>query len=269
MQSNTIAGIELLFFENLSSYGSLLQAVTTRTGGKSPQPFESLNLGLNTGDIPANIEANHTILSRALEFDLSQLVSSHQVHGNEIMFINDEIVESLPDSVAHRFTGFDALVTDRPGIFLMIRVADCVPLILFDPGKNIVAIVHAGWKGTLAKIAAKTVIEMAGRYGVSPRDIKAGIGPAIGPCCFAVGEDVAGLFYNKFSEAGAFITQKDNAFFISLREANRLQLLRAGCRAHNIEVSGMCTSCNSDLFFSHRREKGKTGRFGLLAGLRI
>jgi YfiH family protein len=268
MQTYTIDGIKLLFFENLSSHNSLFHAVSTRIGGVSREPFESFNLGLNTEDTYENILSNHMALSKALRFDLQTLTSSHQVHGNNIISVEKKPDKRTPFTLEHTFNGFDSLVTDQPGITLMVRVADCIPIIFFDTVKKVLAVVHAGWKGTLGEIAAKTVKEMVNRYSSRACDIKAGIGPSIGPCCYYVQKYVADLYYNKFSDAEIFIKKEKNGFFIDLWEANRLQLIMQGCREENIEISALCTSCNSHLFFSNRREQGKTGRFGLLAGLR-
>jgi hypothetical protein len=269
MKSYTSNGIKLLFFENLSPFKTLYHAVTTRTGGVSQIPFKSLNLGLNTDDRYENILANHEALSKALEFDLKYLLSSHQVHGTGILTVNN-IPEKTKDPfvLKHSFDGYDAMVTDKPGITLIIRVADCVPIILFDPAKQILAVVHAGWKGTKAEVAAKTVRVMVTQFGSRASDIIAGIGPSIGPCCFNVQKDVADLFFNNAPDAEIYIKKKGTGFVIDLREANRSQLIAQGCGEKNIEVSDLCTSCNSNLFFSHRGEKGKTGRNGLLAGLR-
>ncbi len=268
MKSNTVNGIQLFFFNSLARYICLVHAVSTRIGGISPQPFASLNLGLHTGDSFANITKNHTALCKALNVNIRSLVSSSQVHGSKIVYVDRQLQSKAACALQHAFKGYDAMVTDRPDVLLLIRVADCVPLILFDPAKKILALVHAGWKGTLAGIAAKTVDELANRFGSDPGDIRAGIGPSIGPCCYTVTEDIAQKFYRQTSYAdNIVINNTAGAIRLNLWEANMLQLLGRGCRKSHIEVAGLCTSCNSHLFFSYRREKGKTGRFGLLAGL--
>ena len=267
MKTVVINNIPFLTFTRFASCSSLQHAVSTRRGGISPEPFTSLNLGLNTADAPENVRANHEIIGNALGFSLHGLVSSRQVHGCAIKCIAQHPVEQPGSAMTYTFSGFDALITDVTGIMLMVRVADCVPLLLFDEEKKVLAVVHAGWKGTLAGIAGKTVQTMIARYGSLPGNILAGIGPAIGPCCFTVGSDVAERFYTRFSNAALFVKKSITGFVISLGEANRLQLISRGCGEHNIETAGLCTACMSDMFFSHRREQGKTGRFGLLAGL--
>lgn len=268
MIEQTVDKLKFLLFENLSPYTRVFHAVSTRIGGVSPPPFHSLNLGTNTEDVWQNVMQNYTLLSRALQFDLQSVVTSHQVHQADIARVDTVPQRSVPFPRAHALDGYDAFITARPGIVLMVRVADCVPVILYEPVKNVLALVHAGWKGTLAGIAEKTVTEMVRGWGCAAENIRAGIGPAIGPCCFTVQQDVKALFQERFPNAGGFIHEKPgNAVTIDLPEANRLQLVEAGCRDQHIELSGRCTACTLNLFFSHRGEKGKTGRFALLAGL--
>ena len=268
MKLISINGLTLYCFKNLCSYSSLFQAISTRTCGASKQPFKSFNLGLNTKDTYDNILLNHVNLSKALEFDLHSLVSSRQVHGRNIITIDRKPVTTEPFTLQYTFDGFDALTTDQPGTTLIIRVADCVPIILFDAVNKILSVVHAGWKGTLEGISAHTVKKMINHYKSNASDIIAGIGPSIGQCCFAVQKDVADLFYNRIPNAHMFIKEKNMRTFINLGEANRLQLTEQGIKKENIEVADVCTSCNSHIFFSHRKEQGQTGRFGLVAGLK-
>ena len=268
MKLISINGLKLFCFESLCSYASLFHAVSTRAFGESKKPFEGLNLGLNTGDTYGNVFSNHVSLSKALEFDLQSLVSSRQVHGDSIKTVGRKPVKTDPFVLQHTFDGFDALTTNLPGTTLIVRVADCVPIILFDTVKNILSVVHAGWKGTLAGISELAVKKMTAHYKSSVFEIIAGIGPSIGRCCFAVQKDVAELFYSKMPNAHLFIKEKKTGYFINLGEANRIQLTKQGIKKENIETANICTSCNSHIFFSHRKEQGKTGRFGLVAGLR-
>ena len=149
----------------------------------------------------------------------------------------------------------------------MLRFADCTPIMFYDPHSHVIALTHAGWRGTVLGIAQATVRSMIDAFSSDPSQIIAGIGPAIGPCCFAVGNDVAERFHSQFPEAGLFVKKSETGFVVNLSEANRLQLISRGCSEDHIETSGLCTACRSDMFFSHRREQGETGRFGLLAGL--
>jgi hypothetical protein len=268
MIEKNIHGVPLLFFENLLPFENLVHGISTRNGGVSGVPFASLNLGADTGDAIECVVRNYEIFSTALGFNLAGLVSSKQVHGSQLAVIDDAFAGRGVFAGEPRLQGYDALITKSPGRTLMVRVADCVPVILFAPERQIAAVVHAGWRGTLAGIAGKAVRKMVQKYHADPGDIRAGIGPAIGPCCYCVQEEVADAFKNAPHLYPAVFREMRGELFLNLWEANRLQLLRQGLSAGNIETAGLCTFCRTDLFFSHRREKGKTGRFGAFAGLR-
>ena len=268
MKSVDKGRIRLYMFDRLAGAAGLYHAVTTRTGGFSPHPYAGLNLGLNTGDSAENVFRNHAALARSLHFDVLRIASSRQVHGTRIMHVTRPPSRQPPGRMAYSHDGFDALITSLTGITLMVRVADCVPVLLFDPVRRALAVIHAGWKGTLAGITAGTLAEMSSSCGSQPGDIIAGIGPSIGPCCFCVGRETADLFYRRVPWSDSVISERSGMAHIDLREANRLQLVSGGCRSGNIDMCDICTSCRSDIFFSHRREQGKTGRFVLLAGLR-
>ncbi len=269
MRAQTINGLRLLLFDSFGPHPRLWHAVSTRIGGISPAPFAGLNLGLHVGDAVENVMANYQALSKALDFKLEGLITSHQVHGARAVCVRQRPLPQKPLALTHTFDGFDALITDQPGLALMIRVADCVPILLFDPATMAVAVVHAGWKGTLAGVVPAAVREMSAQCGSKPAMLIAGIGPSIGPCCYHVQHDTAAHFSAAYADAARFLRPHRQGFALDLQEANRLQLLAAGCREQKIEVCGLCTACNLDLFFSHRGEQGKAGRFGLLAGLRL
>jgi polyphenol oxidase len=268
MIEKNIRGVPLLFFENLLPFNNLVQGISTRHGGVSCAPFASLNLGADTGDAIERVVRNYEILSTALGFDLTALVSSRQVHGRQLAVIDDAFAGRCAFAAEPQLQGYDALLTKSSGRMLMVRVADCVPVILFAPEQEMAAVVHAGWRGTLAGIAEETVRKMVQQYGADPRTIRAGIGPAIGPCCYCVKEEVAEAFKKEPVFYPEVFTKTAGKLFLNLWEANRLQLMRQGIPGGNIEVAGLCTSCRTDLFFSYRGEKGKTGRLGAFAGLR-
>jgi hypothetical protein len=260
--------VPFLFFENMLQFNNLTHAISTRSGGASSAPYASLNLGTDTGDALERVVKNYEIVSSALGFNLAALVTSTQVHGNQLAVIDDASIGRSTFAVEPLLQGYDGLVTGSTGVTLMVRVADCVPVILFAPERQIAAVVHAGWRGTLAGIAGEAVRKMVQHYHADPGDIRAGIGPAIGPCCYCVQEEVADAFKNAPHLYPAVFRETRGELFLNLWEANRLQLLQQGLSAGNIETAGLCTSCRTDLFFSHRREEGKTGRFGAFAGLR-
>jgi hypothetical protein len=161
----------------------------------------------------------------------------------------------------------DALITAEQGIPLMLFFADCVPVLIFDPVGKAVAAVHAGWKGTVASIGQKAVLAMQERFGTRPEDCLAAIGPSIGPCCYEVDQPVVEALEQAFPWWEDLIIPRGERWMLDLWEANRRQLEAIGVHKRNIEISGVCTSCNTELFYSHRAEKGKTGRFGAIISL--
>jgi YfiH family protein len=254
----------LLQFKHLAEYAGLVHAVSTRSIGSNPG--EVFDLAWAPGEDPAQMRRRVAAVAAALSTDPLQVCCVRQVHGSRVCCI-DEL--PAPDSSAPcSMPGDgDALVTAQPGIVLLIRVADCVPVLLYDPVKQVVAAVHAGWKGTLADITGKTVSCMCENYGCRPSDLLAGIGPSIGPCCFTVGEEVTEQFRMAAGLADCVKSGCDGTR-VDLPQTNRVELLRSGLLPHNVEMAGQCTACRLDIFFSHRGEQGKTGRFGLFAGLR-
>jgi hypothetical protein len=268
MIEKSMSAVPLLFFKNLLPFDNLLHAISTRRGGLSTGPYSALNLGLATGDDTETVLKNYAAVSSALKFELSLLVASRQVHGTQVVFIGKEYKGRSHSPLVPPVTGYDALVTSEPDITLIVRVADCVPLILFDPVQQAAAVVHAGWRGTLAGVGEQTVKAMVERCHSTPEHILAGIGPSIGPCCCEVQEQVATLFRSKTPQTARCIKETGNKLFLNLWEANRLQLVAQGIPAGNIEVAQLCTVCCPDLFFSYRREQGETGRLGAFVGLR-
>jgi hypothetical protein len=267
MHKEILNNLPFFVFDHLYSHKELYHAVTTRAGGLSPSSYASLNLGINTDDTHSNIISNHDTVSSALNFDLSFLISSIQVHEDCILCLKAKPEHDNSKAPGICYDGFDSFITDQEGITIMIRVADCVPIILYDPRSKVIAVVHAGWEGTLSEITLKTIQQMENEFRCSPADIKAGIGPAIGKCCFSVNSEVAEKFTERLDRSECFVMQDNNSSYIDLKEANKIQMILAGLKEENIETSEICTSCCSDIFFSHRREKGRTGRFALLAGL--
>ena len=161
----------------------------------------------------------------------------------------------------------DALITDTPGIALMLRFADCLPVLFYDPVRRAIGLAHAGWRGAIKGIAARTVVAMMEAYGSRPADIVAGLGPCIGPCCYQVGADVIASVKAGFNHwRGLLQSQGDGSVHFDLWEANRRQLTEMG--VEEIEVIQICTACRTDEFFSHRAEGGRTGRSAVMLGMR-
>ena len=230
-------------------------AVFTRLGGYSEGPFASLNVGHTVGDDATHVEANHAALYAALGIAPAQVVCGRQVHGSRVAVVTAaDGGQALPAT--------DALVSDTPGLALLLRYADCVPVFFAAPRGGAVGLAHAGWRGTVARIAAVTALSLAEAFGCRPQEIVAGIGPCIGPCCYQVGPEVLAQVRAAFGEgAPALISrqQADGAAHLDLWEANVHQLREVG--VEQIEVAGLCTRCRRDLFYSHRGDGGRTGRF--------
>jgi len=260
MMIQTGGPLNLFEFNNLGKIPGLVHFVTTRAGGVSVSAYESLNLGLHTADNPDDVHSNRTLLAAHAGIAPEKFLYANQVHSGDVTVIDDVAVQN---GVLTGNLQTDAMVTDIAGVCLMVMVADCVPVMLFDPVRNVSAVIHAGWRGTVQNISSKTVLVMAEHFGSRPSDILAGIGPSIGPCCYEVGEDVEKLVLENFGTISDYIVTKKNPekSFFDLWYANHKQLTNQGVRAANIESAKLCTRCNSGQFFSSRASGGITGRF--------
>jgi len=232
----------------------LLAIESTRWRGVSTQPYSSLNLGAFTNDRQEAIQQNKELLYTDLGINSDQIASSFQCHGNEVL----NVIEP------GYYEGFDALITNKKDIFLQILVADCTPILLFDPQNEVVAAIHAGWRGTANNIVQKTLEKMKDVFNTNPSDCFAYVGTCISQPFFEVDEDVALYFDEEF-----YVFDKEkNKYFIDLKGCNVRALSDAGLMKNHIAVSPFCTVKDNHLFFSHRHEKGTTGRFGVIIGMR-
>ena len=247
-------------FDALDGGPRLAHAVFTRLGGVSLPPFASLNLGGTVGDDPQAVQANTERVCGALGIRPGQTVACHLTHSADVLVV----WAAERGRVVGRG---DALVTAEPGVMLSMRFADCVPIILHEPRRGAVGLAHAGWRGTLKNVAGATVGAMVNALGCSAQAITAVIGPAIGPCCYQVGLEVIQAAETGL-DRGQELFQRRNGqtAYFDLWEANRRQLLAAG--VGRVTLSGLCTACRTDHFFSHRAEWGRTGRFGVVIGYR-
>lgn len=250
----------LLQFANLSGIEKLTHFVTRRAGGLSLPPYNTLNLGLHTADKHENVHANRARLAAETGIAIDKFLYASQVHSGDVKVIDEQ---AIAEGILSQTPQTDATITRLPGICLMVMVADCVPLILFDPVKRVSAVVHAGWRGTVHKITSNTIHSMVRHFACNPADILAGIGPSIGPCCYEVGEDVKEFVSQCFGTTQEYLLQKNPTSkpHFDLWYANRKQLTDSGLKAENIETSQICTLCQADTFFSSRAGKGITGRF--------
>lgn len=236
-----------------NQFTQIAAAESTRHGGISPAPFASLNLGKSTADAPENVAENRRRFCAALGFEPGQMAWSHQTHGDDIRHV------AAPGGAS----GFDALVTSGRGILLSVSVADCTPILVFDAKNEAVAAIHAGWRGTAAGIVSKTLQFMADTFGSRPADCFAYVGTCIDECSFEVGEEVAAHFADglKHFDAGR------GKFFVDLKRANAAQLLDFGLPPAQLEVSPYSTVRDNADYFSHRLERGSTGRMLAVIGL--
>jgi polyphenol oxidase len=254
-------GVSAYTFEIFDQKG-LIHGMFTRMGGVSPAPWSSLNLGGTVGDERVNVIENRRRIFASVNRPVESIYDAWQVHG--IHAIAAESPRPLED--AHQKA--DIILTDQPQVTLFMRFADCVPIFLYDPRRKVVSIVHAGWKGTLAKACTAAVDAMRVTYGCSPTDILTAIGPSICKSCYEVGGDVVDQARLSFLDEAVKILEKHSErYYLDLWEANRIALLEAGIKENHIQVSGLCTAEDTSLWFSHRGEGGKTGRNGALIAL--
>lgn len=238
---------------------------TTRDGGVSTGSYAALNLGLHVGDDPGKVLENRRRASEALGMELERLVAGQQVHGDQVAVITQEHLGRGGASMDTALAGIDALITNVPGVPLSSYYADCVPLFFLDPANKAVALAHAGWKGTVMGIGAKTVQYMQRYYGSKPQEILVGIGPSVGRCCYQVDRPVMDKLSSSFSYWQQLVTPlKDEKWMLDLWETNRRVLLEAGVEENNITTAAVCTACHSDIFFSYRAASGWTGRMAAL-----
>ena len=259
MRRMTYRSLVYYQFSSFLDCAGVKHGVFTRLGGHSQSPWDSLNTGHTVGDDLEAVEANHDLIFAALGVRREEVVSPHQVHSTTVRVVDERSRGQVcPET--------DALVTDAPNVALMLRFADCVPILLCDPVRSVVGLAHAGWRGTVAGMAGAAVQAMVHEMGCRPEDIRAGIGPSIGPCCYEVGEEVAEAASSALAGASGLLESKPNGrWHLDLWAANRRQLAEAG--VCSIEVAGICTACRTDEWFSHRAERGKTGRLGAVIGL--
>jgi hypothetical protein len=266
----------------LSRIPWLIHGFSTRTGGSSEAyGGQTLNLGYTKHDTHAAVDANHALLLRSL--------GAVDAHGNlwplvRLRQIHSDIIHRVDHPPEQLLTG-DGVVTDTPRLVLAVQTADCLPVLLVDRKRKGVGALHAGWRGTLARIVEKGVGAMRLYFGSQPEDLRAAIGPGIASCCYSVGEEVHEQFQAQFAYAGELFREVNESdpvrekypllfmtarapghsdvgrtIYLDLRESNRRQLLAAGLRPESVASVDLCTACRTDLFFSHRAEKGVTGR---------
>jgi len=242
-------------FESLAREG-LVHAVFTRLGGVSSPPFDTLNVGHSVGDDPETVAANHARIYAHLSLGADQVATTRQVHSSRVAAVAvEDTGTGLPNT--------DGLVTSIPGVALLLRFADCQPILLYDPVVHALGLIHAGWRGIAQAIARRAVETMQETFGSRAQDLIAGLGPAIGPCCYTVGHNVASAMGYALPDWNQAMRQEEDGWRLDLSAANAQQLEATG--VHRIERAHLCTACHNDIFFSHRADKGRTGRFAVVA----
>lgn len=258
------SGLTLLHSPLLKKQNGLKHAFTTRLGGQSQAPLDSFNLGRHWDTDESRLDAmkNRERLCQVLELDFKRLAVPGQKHTTNIHWIGND--DEFKEGPLH-FQSIDALTTNKQQQPLLLHYADCVPVIIFAPEKQALSVIHAGWRGTAGSIVIEAVKNLGERSGARPQEMIAAVGPAIGPCCFEAGEEVAQALSATVSGFEALIKRTAPKPFPDLKAFNALQLLQVGVA--EVDVSDWCTSCNTKIFYSHRKESGKTGRQGAIAAL--
>lgn len=295
--------VTYLQFSLFEQFPEIIHGIFTRHGGHSTTPYSGLNVSFSTGDSQEHVVGNRLLALQALDAQAYPCATLWQIHSAEVATLDPEAIswddwrydwphrsyvqhgQELIWTIKPRRKA-DAVLTRQRGVALALSFADCIPLLFYDPTQHVIALAHAGWRGTVRGMALATVEVMREQYDCQPSDIYAGISPSIGPCCYEVSERVRDLFLGReaFSdmptaerfhalvrESATFSTRHlpdRESLRLDLWETNRKQLLLAGLLPAHIEASNLCTGCRTDLFFSHRVEQGKTGRFPVIFALR-
>lgn len=281
-------------FQQYQSFPEVVHGAFTRLGGQSPVPYQSLNT-IRLGDSVENVVHNRQAILQTLDMDQAPVISLWQVHGADVFTYvaqeewrtdwGERTYFERPWSPTTIRQG-DALITRERGVALALSFADCVPITFYDPIHQAIGIAHGGWRGTARGVVIATVEAMTSQFGSQPAELYAGIGPAIGSCCYEVSEEVHQIFMGErdfdtmpinnryrsmIQQSATFSVQQQDgqaSLRLDLQETNRLQLQLAGLPPEHIEMMRICTSCNCDQYFSHRGEQGQTGRFAVIMALR-
>jgi YfiH family protein len=245
--------IKSLKVSKWAQYKGLLHGFLGRGGGRSTGAYAGLNLSFRVGDDPRIVKDNICDMKRAVGVHDARIITMKQVHGDHIIQVKDRNIKEAGEA--------DGMVTEEKRAYLGVLTADCVPILLIVPERRIAAVVHAGWRGTVAGIAAKMMQRLGEHYGVAPEQVEAALGPSIGACCYQIGEDVTKPLVEKWDGiAQSSLQTRNGKQFLDLRNLNRAILERARVPTEQIFQIGPCTGCATDDFFSYRKEQRETGR---------
>ena len=244
----------MLIYPEIFKEHNIIAAQSTRLGGLSTAPFDAMNLGFSSGDDSDTVSKNRNLFFSQLNISENNIATSKLVHGNKVLIANEPI----------RSEGYDAIITNEKNVFALVSIADCTPVLIYDFKNKAVAAIHAGWRSTVSRIVSETLKTMNKNFNTVGEDCLAFIGACISEKCFEVGKEVALQFEN---DVKRFDNQKQK-YFVDLKYENKKQLISFGVLESNIEISEYCTVLNNDLFYSYRKEKGKTGRMLAVIGMR-
>ena len=235
----------------LKQFTNITHGFTSKNEGVSVHPYSSLNLAFHVKDKSENVEINHDLLAKSLNYDKESLVHMSQIHSDLVHIVNKFDSYYTPRKC-------DALVTDKLDIPLMVMVADCSPVLFYDDNKKVIAVAHAGRQGAFKNIVTNTLGAMKYGFESSPEDVCVTIGPSIGKCCYEVGSEI----YDEAKELGLeyALEKKENSFYLYVNKILEQQLLNSGVKEENLEILDECTCCQNDKYFSYRAN-GTTGRF--------
>jgi len=259
MISKTLQNVSILQFPNLEPFAAIRHAIFTRQGGYSAGAFRSLNISFGIGDKRTGVQKNRELIAQCLGSVRSVFI--RQVHGKDVLVLKNGESENDAALISETPRQADALITDIAGLSLVIQVADCQPVLLYDPVQSVIANVHSGWRGSVQNIIAGVVTIMKQRFGCQPKNLVVGVGPSLGPCCAE--------FVNYRKELPeSFWKYKIGHNHFDFWAISKNQLIEAGVLKANISLSRICTRCNIDLFYSYRRAN-ITGRFAVVIGLKV
>ena len=260
MKLNNADTVPYLTYNSLSEIKFINHAFSTRLGGVSEGEFTSMNLAFNRGDNPECVTENYKRLCKSAGFEFESLTASAQDHHTFVRAVT-KADRGVGIYKPRDMESVDAIITNETGVTLVTYYADCTPLYFVDTKNRAIGLAHGGWRGTVGRIAEKTIKKMTGLYGTNPADITAAVGPAISVCCYEVDKPCIDNFYAlEDLDTDKFIFPKDGGkYMLDLLECNRQILVSAGVKPENITVSDVCTNCNSELLWSHRATKGHRG----------
>lgn len=257
----------MISYKIFEKYNEIAHFCTTRQGGTSVGNYASFNLSPFSGDDLRAVLNNQSKLAEWLGVDAEKIILPFQTHGTEVKEITDRFFDLADKEKSEYLNGVDAIFTRIPEVCIGISTADCVPILFYDPTRQVVAAAHAGWRGTCGRIAEKTINALAETYSCHPSDILVTIGPSISAKVYEVGQEVVDNFESAGFDISEIIKTRDKSIYLDLWKANQQLLLKAGVAAENIEVAGICTFTEHERFFSARRLGIKSGR--LLSGIML